>query len=78
MLAELGRKTFYDAFVSHSLMPKADLELYLKDAFSVSQITGELNESQSTFLLAEIDGQAVGYAKLIAEDGKPKVLAENP
>lgn len=78
MLAELGRETFYDAFVSHSLMPKADLELYLKDAFSVSQITSELNESQSAFLLAEIGGQAVGYAKLVAEDRKSEVLAEKP
>lgn len=77
-LAKLGRETFYDAFVNHPLMPKDDLELYLKDAFSVSQITGELGEPQSAFLLAEIDGQAVGYAKLVADEWKPDVSAEIP
>lgn len=77
-LAKLGRETFYDAFVNHPLMPKADLELYLKDAFSVSQITDELDEPQSAFLLAEIDGQAVGYAKLVADERRPELLAENP
>lgn len=78
LLAKLGRETFYDAFVNHPLMPKADLELYLKEAFSVSQITGELDEPQSAFLLAEIGGQAVGYAKLVADEPKPEVVAEKP
>lgn len=78
MLAELGRETFYDAFVSNPLMPRADLELYLKDAFSVSQITGELNDPQATFLLVEIDGQAIGYAKLILGACVPGVIARNP
>jgi GNAT superfamily N-acetyltransferase len=78
MLAKLGRETFYDAFVNHPLMPKADLELYLKEALSVSQIIGELDEPRSAFLLAEIDGQAVGYAKLVADERKPELSAENP
>lgn len=77
LLAKLGRETFHDAFVSHPLMPLADLELYVREAFSVSQIKGELNEPQSAFLLAEIDGQAVGFAKLVADEWKPEVLAAN-
>ena len=42
LLAKLGRETLYDAFASHPLMPKADLDLYLNEAFTVSQITTEL------------------------------------
>lgn len=56
LLAELGRGTLYDAFVNHPLMPKADLDLYLNEAFTVSQITAELNDPQAAFLLAEIEG----------------------
>ena len=77
-LAKLGRETFHDAFVNHPLMPKDDLANYLSEAFSVSQITGELNDPQATFLLAEINGQAVGYAKLIPAGCEPNVVAKNP
>src|SRR5215203_3053155 len=78
LLAELGRETFHDAFVNHPLMPKDDLNLYLNEAFTVSQITGEVNYPQATFLLAEVDGQAVGYAKLISGDCEPGIVAKNP
>jgi diamine N-acetyltransferase len=78
LLAELGRETFHDAFVNHPLMPKADLTVYLKEAFTVSQITGELNEMQAAFLLAEVDGQAAGYAKLVARTRAASVTAKNP
>ena len=78
LLAKLGRETLYDAFVSHPLMPKADLDLYLREAFAVSQITAELQDPQSAFLLAEIDGQAVGYAKLVADEREAGIAAKNP
>lgn len=78
ILAKLGRETFHDAFVNHPLMPKADLNLYLNEAFTVSQITSELSDPQAAFLLAEIDGQAVGYAKFITEGLEARVVAKNP
>jgi GNAT superfamily N-acetyltransferase len=78
LLAKLGRETFHNAFVNHPLMPKADLELYLNEAFTVSQITSELNDPQAAFFLAEIDGQAVGYAKLITADWESGIVAKNP
>jgi GNAT superfamily N-acetyltransferase len=78
LLAELGRETFYDAFVNHPLMPKAELNLYLNEAFTVSQITRELNDPQAAFLLAETGGQAVGYAKLVAEEREASITGKNP
>jgi GNAT superfamily N-acetyltransferase len=78
LLASLGRETFHDAFVNHPLMPEADLDIYLNEAFSIRQITSELNDTQSAFFLAEIDGQAVGYAKLIPDDGETVVVSKNP
>ena len=78
LLAKLGRETFHDAFVNHPLMPKADLDLYLSEAFTVSQIASEIGDPQATFLLAEIDGQAIGYAKLIPGDSERGIIARNP
>lgn len=68
LLAKLGRETFQDAFMNHPLMPKADLNLYLNEAFAIQQITSELNDLQTAFLLAEIDDQAIGYAKITSSD----------
>jgi diamine N-acetyltransferase len=78
LLGELGRETFYDAFINHPLMPGADLDLYLSEAFAISQITAELRDPRSAFLLAEIDGRAVGYAKLVREERGAGVIAGNP
>lgn len=78
LLAEIGRETFYDAFVNHPMMPKADLNLYLNEAFTIQQITSELSDTQAAFLLAEIDGQAVGYAKLVQDGCESLVVRKNP
>lgn len=78
LLAKLGRETFHDAFANHPLMPKGDLELYLNEAFTVSQITNEINDPQAAFLLAEINGQWVGYAKLIPAGWESGIAAKNP
>lgn len=77
LLAKLGRETFYDAFVNNPMMPKVDLDVYLGEAFTVSQITDEINEPHAAFLLAEINGQAVGYAKLIPSGLESVVVAKN-
>jgi diamine N-acetyltransferase len=78
LLAKLARETFHDAFVNHPLMPQADLSLYLNEAFTIQQISDELSDPQAAFLLAEIAGQAVGYAKLIAGERVRNVVAKNP
>ena len=78
LLARLGRETFYDAFANHPLMTKPDLDLYLNEAFTVSQITSELNDPQTTFLVAELNGQSIGYAKLIPESLEKGIMGKNP
>jgi diamine N-acetyltransferase len=78
LLAKLGRETFHDAFAGNPLMPQEDLLLYLDSAFTIQQITSELNDPKTIFLLAEIDGEMGGYAKLdcgVTTDG---VNGENP
>ncbi len=78
LLAELGQETFHDAFAGHPLMPQKDLEYYLDSAFTVLQITSELNDPKAIFLLAEIDGEAAAYAKLERGITTDKVTGKNP
>jgi ribosomal protein S18 acetylase RimI-like enzyme len=78
LLADLARETFHDAFVDYPQMPKADLILYLNEAFTVSQMAAEIEDPQAAFLLAEIGGRAAGYAKLVRDARAPGVADENP
>ena len=62
LLAELGAETFRDAFGPDNA--SEDMELYLRQSFSAAIQATELADRSSFFLIAEIDGQPVGYAKL--------------
>src|SRR5688572_21800261 len=68
LLSELGARTFSETFAADNTPD--DLAAYLAASFSVAQQTSELEDPASTFLIAEVDGSAAGYAKL--HDGKPE------
>ena len=61
-LQELSRKTFCDAF-SSSTSPE-DMQAYLDTAFSDKQLASELQQTDSHFYFARMQGQPVGYLKL--------------
>lgn len=44
--------------------PAQLIEEYIESAFSVAQLTAELNDPRSVFFLLEQDGIAIGYAKM--------------
>ena len=78
MLAELCQKTFYDAFHEHPENAPEDMADYMEKAFSIKTIRAELEEKDSIFLIAEIEGEVAGYAKImlgVTEDG---ITAEKP
>src|ERR1044072_8544270 len=60
LLAELGARTFHETFAADNT--EEDMTSYLALHFSVEQQTAELALPASTFLIAEVDGQAAGYA----------------
>jgi diamine N-acetyltransferase len=62
MLAELGRKAFYQAFGQHN--DAADMQAYLDLAFNPDTIQSQLNDKNNTFLIAYFHNNPVGYAKL--------------
>lgn len=64
MLVELCTRTFYAAF--SNACPAEDMQLYLSTWFTVEQLTNELRDPQSLFLLAEVAGAPAGYAKMQA------------
>ena len=64
-LAALGRQTFAETFAAHNT--PADMAAYLDATFSPELQLAQLQDPAATFLLAEMQGQAVGYAQLIQD-----------
>jgi ribosomal protein S18 acetylase RimI-like enzyme len=68
LLSELGARTFSETFAADNTAE--DLAAYIATSFNVAHQTDELKDPASTFLIAEVDGRAAGYAKL--HDGEPE------
>jgi GNAT superfamily N-acetyltransferase len=64
LLAELGARTFSDAFAADN--KAEDMAAYLAASFSPAKQAEEIVDTRSTYLVAEIDNEAVGYAQLYA------------
>lgn len=62
LLSELGAETFYDSFAAENT--PENMTAYLAEAFSQEKQAQELADPSSRFLIAEIDGQVAGYARL--------------
>jgi GNAT superfamily N-acetyltransferase len=62
LLSELGAETFADTFGPDNTAH--DMGLYLGSAFGPDVQAAELADPASTYLIAEIDGQPAGYARL--------------
>ncbi|MCA1590245.1 MAG: GNAT family N-acetyltransferase [Acidobacteria bacterium] len=78
VLTDLAYKTFWDAFAHHPENSAQDTADYMRQAFSVEQTTSELNDSKNLFLIAEIEGEPAGYAKLSFDRIEPGITAEKP
>jgi ribosomal protein S18 acetylase RimI-like enzyme len=74
LLAELGATTFYESFAAQNTAE--NMKAYLAATFGPEQQRTELADSQSTFLIAENDGVAIGYAHLRA--GKTPACVSDP
>jgi ribosomal protein S18 acetylase RimI-like enzyme len=74
LLSELGARTFSETFAGDNT--PEDLAAYLATSFNVAQQTAELEDPDSDFLIAEVDGHAAGYAKL--HGGEPEKGVEGP
>ena len=68
MLSELAARTFSETFAADNT--PEDLAAYIATSFNVAELTAELEDSVSTFLISEVDGRAAGYAYL--HEGEPE------
>src|SRR5260370_25737160 len=76
LLAELGARTFSETFAADN--KPEDMTAYVATSFSREQQATELANPLSTFLIAEIDGIAVGYAMLRGGEAPNGISGENP
>ena len=76
LLAELGARTFLETFAGDNT--GEDMDAYIASNFNVAQQTAELAHPASTFLIAEADGVAAGYAKLHAGEPAEGIEGDKP
>lgn len=74
LLSKLGARTFSETFAADNT--PENLTAYIAASFNVAQQTAELKDPASTFLIAEVDGRAAGYARL--RDSEPEQGVEGP
>ena len=72
LLSELAARTFSETFAADNT--PEDLAEYVATSFNIARLTSELEDPASTFLIAEVDGNAAGYARL--HDGEPEKCIE--
>lgn len=78
ILAQIGRKSFYDAFADHPKNAPEDMKSYMDEAFSLRAFSEDLADPNVIYFVAEIAGQMVGYAKLKRNSRETCVSGENP
>ena len=76
-LAPLAIKIFNDAFAANPLNKPEDMRLYIAEAFSLEQTRRELADENIIFLIAEVEENMVGYAKLQENSIEDCVSDEN-
>ena len=76
LLAEMGAETFADSFAADNTAE--NISAYLVASFSPEKQATELAEADSIFLIIELDGTAVGYAKLSFGHAPAAVASQKP
>lgn len=73
LLTDLGARTFYDAYTPD--IPAQIVADFLPEIFSLALQTAELADPGTIFFLAEINGEAAGYA-MLSEGTTPDELVD--
>ncbi|HEX9921490.1 MAG TPA: GNAT family N-acetyltransferase [Anaerolineae bacterium] len=76
LLAELGAETFYDSFAVDNT--PENVSAYLATSFSPEKQAAELADPNSKFLIAEIEGEVSGYARVKFGDAPPEITGQQP
>lgn len=76
LLAQIGAQAFENAFGMHNT--PEDMQAYLHASFSPQIQAHELAEPGAFFLIAELDGNAAGYAHLRIDPPPTCITGSNP
>lgn len=74
VLRAISLETFYDAFIGQN--SEANMQAYMKQYFTKEILLRELEEPESAFYFAELNGQQAGYLKL--NTGKAQTELREP
>jgi len=74
-LRSVSKSTFTESFGEQNT-PK-DMEKYLREKFSEEQLLSELDNPDSAFYLAMLDGDVVGYLKLNTGQAQTELMDDN-
>ena len=67
----IGKQTFAETFSEGN--SEEDMNQYLEEKFSVSQLTSELSDENSMFYFALVDENIVGYLKVNIGDSQTEI-----
>jgi diamine N-acetyltransferase len=76
LLTEIGARTFSETFAADNT--PENMAAYLAASFNSKLQAAELGDTRFIFLIAELDGLAVGYAKLHSGKAADGVEGEKP
>lgn len=76
LLADMGRRTFYDTFAEQNT--PEDMDLYLSATFSPEKQASEIKDPKSLFLILVVDDKAVGFARLMAYNTEEAISGARP
>ena len=71
LIADLSRSTFYETFASQN--STENMDKFMNEQFTREKLMREVGAQHNIFLVAEIEGEAVGYARM-REVPNPKEL----
>ncbi len=70
-IAVLSRQTFYDTFAASNT--KDDMDKFMNESFSMEALVNEVTAPGNIFLVALMEGELVGYAKLVLSVNPPEL-----
>jgi len=76
LLAEVGAQTFAETFAEDN--GPEDMAAYMEASFSLARLTEELTDPLAIFFIAEVEGQAAGYAKIHSGEAPDDVAGQKP
>jgi len=71
----IAKKTFIDAFGPDN--SKKNMDIYVAESFNTTKLTAEMNHPNSTFYVATLEQETIGYIKVNVADAQTETINGN-